>query len=194
MSQTTKSQPRKSLDPAGTRRKIIDAAFSIFSEHGYGATSIGEVAAKAGVQKSLVQYHFGNKEELWQACLADRAEPVVQEMDKFLSGQTKDPSDLIEARFNMLKRNPELRKALAWASMETVPLPRFIEERRAQLFGALSADPDGPKFSKVLLALAAMDGWFTFGNLYKRVLGDQMDPDELEQTLLKQIKKVVSKK
>ena len=191
MTLTTKPR-RKPLDPASTRRKIIDAAFAAFSENGYGATSIGDVATAAGVQKSLVQYHFGNKEELWQACLADRAAPYIEELDKLIASQSKDPSGFMEARFNVLKRHPEVRRLMVWASLETAPLPRFLEERRAQLFG--TGDSGWPKSSKLLLALSAMDGWFTFGSLYRRALGEEAEWDELDQMVLKQIKKVVSKK
>jgi AcrR family transcriptional regulator len=193
MNLSAKPAARKALDPAATRRKIIDAAFSSFSEKGYAATSIGDVAAAAGVQKSLVQYHFGNKEELWQACLADRAAPVIAEIDRVLASPSPDPSLIIEARFNMVKRHPEIRKILIWSSMETVPLPKFIEERRQKLFDMLGVGVGSPRHASFLMAIAAMDGWFAFNNLYGRVM-DQKTMEQLEQSLLSEIKRAVSQK
>jgi AcrR family transcriptional regulator len=191
MNQPAKHAVRKALDPAATRRKIIDAAFSSFSEKGYAATSIGDVAASAGVQKSLVQYHFGNKEELWQACLADRAAPVIEEMDKVLASQSPDPTAIIEARFNMLKRYPEIRKVLIWSTLETVPIPKFIEERRQKLFGTLGVAVGSARHASFLMAIAAMDGWFAFNGLYGRLM-EHESLEEIEQALLAEIKKVVS--
>ncbi|HEY3781349.1 MAG TPA: TetR/AcrR family transcriptional regulator [Fimbriimonadaceae bacterium] len=192
MTQSAKPVLRKTLDPASTRRKIIDAAFESFADKGYAATSIGDVAAAAGVQKSLVQYHFGNKEELWQAALADRAAPVIAEVDKVLAGLSPDPSSILEARFNLLKQNPGFRKILIWSSMETVPLPKFIEERRAKLFSTLGITAGSPMHASILMGIAAVDGWFAFNDLYGRLIG-QETLEQLEQSLLTEIKKAVSR-
>jgi AcrR family transcriptional regulator len=44
-----------------TRAQLIAAATDVLREHGYGATSLRAVADRAGVQLSLVHYHFGSK-------------------------------------------------------------------------------------------------------------------------------------
>lgn len=46
-------------------RKILDAAEQCLGRSGYGDTSIRDVAAEAGVSKSLVHYHFKSKEHLF---------------------------------------------------------------------------------------------------------------------------------
>lgn len=61
--------------PAKVRRRrkdarpseIIDAALAVFSEHGFGAAKIEEVASRAGVSKGTVFVYFANKEELFRA-------------------------------------------------------------------------------------------------------------------------------
>jgi AcrR family transcriptional regulator len=44
-----------------TRRRIVDAAAALFVEHGYGVTTLEQIAARAGVAVQTVYFHFGNK-------------------------------------------------------------------------------------------------------------------------------------
>ncbi|WP_043840813.1 TetR/AcrR family transcriptional regulator [Amycolatopsis taiwanensis] len=50
------------------RARIRDAALALFAEHDAAGTSMRKVAERAGVSLALVQYHFGNKAGLRQAC------------------------------------------------------------------------------------------------------------------------------
>jgi AcrR family transcriptional regulator len=44
-----------------TRRKITDAATELFVRDGYRATTLEQIAARAGVAVQTVYFHFGNK-------------------------------------------------------------------------------------------------------------------------------------
>ena len=68
--------PRNS---AATKEKILDAAEALFMEHGFEATSLRQITAAAGVNLAAVNYHFGSKEELFQAVLTRRLDPMNQE-------------------------------------------------------------------------------------------------------------------
>jgi AcrR family transcriptional regulator len=59
---TTRQQQRQQ-----TRTQILAAAIEVFARSGFEATSLAGIAARAGVKKALVQYHFSTKEKLWQA-------------------------------------------------------------------------------------------------------------------------------
>lgn len=50
-----------------TRDRILDAATTLFATHGYEGTSIRHIEQKAGVNRGLVTYHFGNKDSVWKA-------------------------------------------------------------------------------------------------------------------------------
>jgi AcrR family transcriptional regulator len=62
-----------------TKTRILDAAESLFMEHGFEATSLRQLTAAAGVNLAAVNYHFGSKEELFQAVLTRRLDPMNQE-------------------------------------------------------------------------------------------------------------------
>lgn len=53
----------------GKKEIIMDIAKSLFSQKGYDAASMDEIATQAGVPKSLIYYHFKNKEELLHAII-----------------------------------------------------------------------------------------------------------------------------
>ena len=64
--------------PPVTKDKILDAAEALFMEHGFEATSLRSITAAAGVNLAAVNYHFGTKEELFQAVLTRRLDPMNQ--------------------------------------------------------------------------------------------------------------------
>ncbi|MEO8137234.1 MAG: TetR/AcrR family transcriptional regulator [Betaproteobacteria bacterium] len=68
-------EPRTSV----TQEKILDAAEGLFVEHGFEATGLRQITAGAGVNLAAVNYHFGSKEELFEAVLTRRLDPMNQE-------------------------------------------------------------------------------------------------------------------
>lgn len=65
--------------PAATKDRILDSAESLFMEHGFEATSLRAITTAASVNLAAVNYHFGSKEELFQAVLTRRLDPMNQE-------------------------------------------------------------------------------------------------------------------
>jgi AcrR family transcriptional regulator len=75
------------------RNQLLDIGRSLFAERGFDATSIEEIASRAGVSKPVVYEHFGGKEGLY-AVVVDR------EMQRLLDGVTgalvgDDPRQLL---------------------------------------------------------------------------------------------------
>ena len=173
MSQSDKQ--RKRLDPEKTRLAILDAAYECFSETGFGATSIGDIAKRASVQKSLVQYHFGNKVQLWHECILGRAAPMLAAINRLLSGETTDLAELARARIEFHRMNPRIGRLLAWASLEDVPLPEQIRERTQKLRERYAESPE--TLRRLVLAISTIDGWFVYRPLYERILCADLDGD-----------------
>src|SRR6186997_1832908 len=67
-----------------TKPRILDAAESLFMEHGFEATSLRSLTASAAVNLAAVNYHFGSKEELFQAVLTRRLDPKNKERIELL--------------------------------------------------------------------------------------------------------------
>ena len=75
---------------ADTKTRILDAAESLFMEHGFEATSLRSLTAAASVNLAAVNYHFGTKEELFQAVLTRRLDPMNQERIELLERLERD--------------------------------------------------------------------------------------------------------
>ena len=56
-------------DPVSTRDRILDVAMELFTEQGYEATSLREIAEPLGFTKAALYYHFPSKEEILRALL-----------------------------------------------------------------------------------------------------------------------------
>ncbi|MGN6608012.1 MAG: TetR family transcriptional regulator [Jatrophihabitans sp.] len=69
----TEGETRARVRMSGRERReqLLRVARSLFAERGYDATSIEEIAARAGVSKPVVYEHFGGKEGIY-AVLVDR--------------------------------------------------------------------------------------------------------------------------
>ena len=52
-----------------SRRQILDAALSLFSRKGYGATSVREIGDAAGLSIGNVYHQFADKESIFQTLL-----------------------------------------------------------------------------------------------------------------------------
>ena len=55
---------QKERQAAETRQRFIDAAFELFSEQGYGASSMNQIATAAGGSRANLYLHFRNKPDL----------------------------------------------------------------------------------------------------------------------------------
>ncbi|MFB6116464.1 MAG: TetR/AcrR family transcriptional regulator [Candidatus Nanosalina sp.] len=71
-------------DSSNSKCRIMEASLEILSEKGYQNLSFSEIAEKADVSKSLINYHFDSKEELFNELfewLADQTLEMKDEMD-----------------------------------------------------------------------------------------------------------------
>jgi AcrR family transcriptional regulator len=55
------ARPGRRRGPTTTREAVLSAARQAFEEHGYAATSLREVARRAGVDASLIVHFYGSK-------------------------------------------------------------------------------------------------------------------------------------
>lgn len=63
-----------------SRTAILDAALELFSHRGYGATSMRDIAGKAGVSTGSVYHHFADKEAIFKALL-EQFQAITQRAD-----------------------------------------------------------------------------------------------------------------
>jgi len=96
--------------PISSRDKILDAASRAFAEEGFAGARVDEIALQAGVNKALLYYHVGNKQELYTAVLTrnfDRMEAVLAEVLDSDGSASERLRALIIAVNRMLKNLPD---------------------------------------------------------------------------------------
>jgi AcrR family transcriptional regulator len=61
----------KARDPQGTRRALKEAATTLFARRGFAGATADRIARKAGVNKAMINYHFGGKRGLYSAIVRE---------------------------------------------------------------------------------------------------------------------------
>jgi AcrR family transcriptional regulator len=89
-------------DTPGTRERIQGVALELFTEQGYEATSLREIAERLGVTKAALYYHFKTKEDI-VASLVDRQVANLNELLSWVQGQPRS----VETRREFVRRYAE---------------------------------------------------------------------------------------
>lgn len=78
----------------GTRRRerILDAAFTVFSQRGYRQAGVDEVGRQAETSKGGVYFHFPTKEALFLELLKTTADRLVAKVERSIAAES-DPID-----------------------------------------------------------------------------------------------------
>ena len=63
--------PRRTNDPARTRRDIVEAATREFAQKGYSGARVDAIAGRTRTSKRMIYYYFGGKEGLYLAVLEE---------------------------------------------------------------------------------------------------------------------------
>ncbi len=73
LTMTTSDKPASSPPSRSgeSRDQLLRAAKKVFAEQGYAGATVKEIAEAAGMNISLVSYHFGGKEGLFRTCLEE---------------------------------------------------------------------------------------------------------------------------
>jgi len=83
------------------RAQLIDIGRKLFAEKGFDATTVEEIAAKAGVSKPVVYEHFGGKEGLYAVVVDREMQRLLDMVTGALTGG--HPRELLEqAAFALL--------------------------------------------------------------------------------------------
>ena len=78
-------------DPNSMKAKILSSARKLFGEYGYNDTTTRMIAGDVGIDISTLYYHWGEKQDLYEAVLIEISEEIqlkLIEVEKTVSGQS----------------------------------------------------------------------------------------------------------
>lgn len=79
---------RKGARPA----EIVEAALACFTERGFAATRLEEIAARAGVTRGTLYLYFPNKEELFKAVVRQSIVPLLARAEAMIEAAESVPT------------------------------------------------------------------------------------------------------
>lgn len=74
------------MNQPNARERILQTAVKVFAEKGFEGSRIDEIAREANVPKSLIYYHFKNKDEILEVLIED----FINEYIGIISGHTNE--------------------------------------------------------------------------------------------------------
>lgn len=95
-----------------TEQKILAAAMKVFKQKGFDAARSRDIAAEAGLSHALINYHFGNKENLFNMVMKQTLINFSQHMECILNNPNTSYKEkitiFIENINNLMTHDPQL--------------------------------------------------------------------------------------
>ncbi|MHB8878547.1 MAG: TetR/AcrR family transcriptional regulator [Myxococcaceae bacterium] len=180
------------MRPDETRAKILAASDELFGSLGFDATTTRDIAERSGVNKALIHYHFGSKDELLVALLDDYYARLTTALLAAMGRKTRledQALDVLDAYADFLAANRTFcsivqREVASGRHVERIvdgTLPVF--QLGTQWLGQLGAGaPAGLELDQALTSVYGMVvTYFTYGRVLQRLTGkDPFSPEALE--------------
>src|SRR3990167_5373458 len=179
------------MKPEETREKILNAADHLFGELGFDVATTRDIAAQSGVNKALIHYHFGTKDDLLEALLDGYYARLTRTLSTALGRRAsleEQAEDVLDAYADFLASNRTFcsivqREVASGRHVERIvarTLPAF--QLGAQWLGEVA--PNAPPGLELIHVLTTVYGmvvtYFTYGQGLQRLTrADPSPPDAL---------------
>ena len=154
------------------REQLLDIGRSLFAQKGFDATSVEEIAAKAGVSKPVVYEHFGGKEGLY-AVVVDREMSALLDAITGALTSSGHPRELLERAafalldyvetstdgFRILVRDSPVAQSTGTFASLISDAATQVEHIMANQFTERGFDPKfAPMYAQMLVGMVALTG------------------------------------
>ncbi|MGH2783979.1 MAG: TetR/AcrR family transcriptional regulator [Actinomycetota bacterium] len=164
--------------PAGTKERILDAAFVEFTKRGFAGARVDEIAGRAKCNKALLYQHYGDKEALFKHVL----ELKMQQMRGIATDDPERFPEVIGEFFDFHAANPWITKLMLWEALDFGGKPVPNESERAKHLATHVADlerfqrqglvdPDLDARMTLMTLIGMTQIWFALPQLARMVTG-----------------------
>lgn len=179
------------------RKLIMDTALELFAENGFHATSISQIARKAGISKGLTYNYFNSKKEILDEIILQGFDSVYSNFDVNKDGVLSEEEfiSFIKKVFKIMRDNLRYWKlyySLMFQPKVTESLQDEYTEKAKPLLEMLSKfivskgskDPEGD----MMVISALLEGAYLF-----TVTTPEMFPEKmLEEKIIKACFKIIN--
>jgi AcrR family transcriptional regulator len=171
MSELPEERRRPRMSSAARREQLLQVGRSLFAERGFEATSVEEIAAKAGVSKPVVYEHFGGKEGLYAVIVDREMRRLLESIATALTGDHARTLleqaalallDYIEKDtdgFRMLVRDSPVATSTGTFASLIGDIANEVEHLLAREFRQRGFDTKfAPMYSQMLVGMVALTG------------------------------------
>ncbi|GAB3870788.1 hypothetical protein GCM10029964_005930 [Kibdelosporangium lantanae] len=168
----------RQADAERSRRQLLAAAYDEFAEKGYAGARVHEIAARAGVNKQLINYYFGGKEGLYRALQRSWLEQEATFNDPNLPS-----TDVITRYLHEGLKDPRGTRLMMWRGLtDHCGVDTPDEEPEQDLSGITARqetgelDPALDPGCLLLMMIGAVSAPVVMPDLVRKVFG--MDPTD----------------
>lgn len=108
---------KKTLAPESPEEAILDAAATVFAEHGFAGARVEAIAKAAGLNKAMLYYRVGDKARLYELVITRQFERVARAAEAGAGGPG-GPAQRLGAMLRAIARlfgqDPRLPRIMAW--------------------------------------------------------------------------------
>ncbi len=167
----TNGRARVRMTGRERREQLLDVGRALFAQKGYDATSIEEIAARAGVSKPVVYEHFGGKEGLYAVVVDREMSALLERLTVALSAG--HPRQLVERAalalltyieeetdgFRILSRASPVASTSGTFSSLLNDIASQVEHIMAREFAARGMSSElAPMYAQMLVGMVALTG------------------------------------
>ncbi len=188
----------------GTKKSLVDAAATLIAERGFDAVTVREITGRADTNIASVKYHFGSKEELIDAVVANFVLPVnlgrLARIDKLEEVGDFCAEDLLRAflepMLSQIKGSPLSEKLFCQLMGRVISerpyefpekvMGQFREVAARYVPAFIKAEPgltEEDVFWRIHFSFGVMSNMLTNGELLKKVASGKVGEEQLEKTL-----------
>ncbi|WP_402376830.1 TetR/AcrR family transcriptional regulator [Isoptericola rhizosphaerae] len=157
------AEVRKTRNAERTRRAVLDAATAVILEKG-SAVTLAQVASAAGVSKSGLIHHFGNRDQLVVAVVEDVYEQFRATVLEHLDLSENYPGKVLRAYVRALSAGSaeatavrDLSSAVSWNGLYAIPaVASLVNEQNAEWSRQFAAD--GLSAERIQIVRRAAEG------------------------------------
>ncbi|GLB52116.1 TetR family transcriptional regulator [Neptunitalea chrysea] len=190
--------------------QILIIAEQLFAEHGFGATSVRQIAKKADINIAMISYYFGSKEKLLETLLEYRTLDFRNEITNIIKNDTLTYIEKLDTMVMLLikriHKNRRIHKILHFEhsnGLRNITIEKYIEHKLKNYTLIESFIKDGQKngvfVSNIEIPLifpTILGSYFSFyynKKLFKIIykLEDKDIDDFVFHTLTKHIQKTI---